>query len=120
MIYRSSPESAQCNLCGRWYCDHPWKSVDDQKNGAKALILEQLREWTYGEYTSILWFGRDWGAPICIPAAKIATPLEHPCIHCQGPFERGDHGVTMPLTLEHKTVCADYHLECFKHHLGIT
>lgn len=40
------------------------------------------------------WFGKDWGAPICVEEDHIETPIGQACYHCDEIFVEGDRGVT--------------------------
>lgn len=42
------------------------------------------------------WFGESWGAPVCIPANHVATPVGASCLRCDAPIREKDVGVVMP------------------------
>ncbi len=39
------------------------------------------------------WFGKSWGAPVCIEDDHIETPVGESCRHCDEVFVDGDQGV---------------------------
>lgn len=39
------------------------------------------------------WFGKSWGAQVCVEDDHIETPIGKPCRHCGEIFIEGDQGV---------------------------
>ena len=40
------------------------------------------------------WFGKSWGAPICVEDDHIDIPIGKPCYHCDEIIVDGDQGIT--------------------------
>lgn len=77
---------------------------------------------------NLRWFGESWGAPVCLPAAHIATPVGMVCAghqHLHGALvpddiREGDQGVTIPyLDGDGGVITIGFHLSCWFHELGI-
>ncbi len=39
-----------------------------------------------------MWFGTDWGAPICKETEKFPTPVGTSCFHCEEKIQQDDNG----------------------------
>jgi hypothetical protein len=66
------------------------------------------------------WFGPDWGAPVCKPEQRCATP-EGSCCHCGGKFIPEDRGLLVPyLGGPEDSREEPYHHECFMWCLGLS
>jgi hypothetical protein len=55
------------------------------------------------------WFGQDWGAPVCDPARRLATPEGDLCIDCLGLIGDGDRGLAVPFVYEAGSMTLTYH-----------
>ena len=42
------------------------------------------------------WFGESWGAPVCDPAMRMATPVGASCLFCPRAISAGDSGFCLP------------------------
>jgi hypothetical protein len=64
-----------------------------------------------------VWFGTDWGAPVCQTTPHVAVPIGEPCVWCQEPIAPEDSGMGMPImeSAGHAMAVrvAYYHLECW-------
>lgn len=69
---------------------------------------------------SVRWFGESWGAPVCSPDRRVATPAGEPCYLCERPLAQGDIGLVVPF---HGGAPGVYklaaHHSCFMRHLGL-
>lgn len=67
----------------------------------------------------MLWFGPDWGAPVCDPDQHVTMPTRWPCERCGVAFKEGDQGVLLPFFVtpsqwaEGRPYNVAYHRICF-------
>ena len=61
------------------------------------------------------WFGKSWGAEICVLSEHVATPAGKPCLECDGAINPEDSGFVIPYlsSEEGRFVEAYYHRDCF-------
>jgi hypothetical protein len=60
------------------------------------------------------WFGKSWGAAVCEPLDRHATPVGIKCQSCGIPIEPGDDGLTlMGVDGTGSLRSVVLHLECF-------
>jgi hypothetical protein len=79
-------------------------------HGACLALLLRLMEHRWGE--TVKWFGKDWGAPICVEAPHVWTPVGEKCSWCDEPIARGENGFVLPLITREGARPAYYHYEC--------
>ena len=64
-----------------------------------------------------VWFGTDWGAPVCHDMPQIPVPVGRPCLYCTEPIAADDSGIATPLmeSVGNAIVVstAYYHVECW-------
>jgi hypothetical protein len=64
-----------------------------------------------------VWFGTDWGAPVCQSTPRVAVPVGAPCLWCTEPIAAEDSGIGMPMMESEGNVLvavqAFEHVECF-------
>lgn len=66
---------------------------------------------------TIVWFGRNWGAPICASARHVATPVRSSCVECERKIRAGDDGVMTPALPDGAYV--PHHLDCWLTLIGV-
>jgi len=65
-----------------------------------------------------VWFGTDWGAPVCHSTPKVGVPVGEACIWCDESIAKDDSGVGMPLAepigkTGLRVSMTYYHVECW-------
>jgi hypothetical protein len=58
----------------------------------------------------MLWFGENWGAPVCSEERQTVTPLRRRCQRCRQAIREGDRGFIIPGDYVLGLV---WHLNCF-------
>lgn len=76
----------------------------------RAKVLDSAPE----HVGTVRWFGRSWSAPVCEPAAHIATPVGATCPFDGSDIDADDRGIIVPGT-DGPVV---YHLACFLYTIG--
>ena len=70
------------------------------------------------------WFGKSWGAPICLGEDHIEAPQGELCVRCGREIQSHDQGVEIPVLRTFKIIevradWAVYHLSCFFTVVGV-
>lgn len=67
------------------------------------------------------WFGRSWGAPVCVLRTRVATPVGESCPSCARVIVTGDDGFVVPFYAGREGPPTElyYHRACFLRTLGI-
>jgi predicted amidophosphoribosyltransferase len=68
----------------------------------------------------MLWFGKNWNAPICETCQKASTPVGAHCAHCNRKIVDGDNGVILPgISANGEQLNTFWHYICFASNISI-